>query len=256
MSSPDGLLVSGTQGGACHVWSMHRVEAPLATFRPHSGPVNCARWNHTNKVIATCSANGRLVLSSTTGTPLNLNIDQRSIPEIPLKALAFSGDSKLIAVGGEAATLYLWNLRTKQLQAELHGQGQRIASIAFDATSSTLAFGDVAGNVTLYSIASDGNGKSQLLAALDAPGGGVTSLEFSRKRSALLAIGFSTGHVVVWDCAKGAEYCRFRPSTAPGTISSCLDKGLCHTANVETNALPLRFLPFLSFVTFMFVLIS
>ena len=36
--------------------------SPISSYSPHRGTVNCVSWNHTNKVIASCGADGKMIL--------------------------------------------------------------------------------------------------------------------------------------------------------------------------------------------------
>ena len=46
------------------VISLHSFEsaAPIKSYCPHRGVINCVSWNHNNKVIASCGIDGKMTL--------------------------------------------------------------------------------------------------------------------------------------------------------------------------------------------------
>ncbi len=110
-------LVSGATDNKAVVWNSTAFQ-PQTIFLGHTAPVESASWASDNQTIATSSHGGVVrVWSADNGQELHSPyIDTQQ----PMRALAFSQASNLLAVGGDDGILRLWN----GLTCQQPGQGQ------------------------------------------------------------------------------------------------------------------------------------
>ncbi len=93
------------------VITIHSFEgvAPIKSYCPHRGIVNCVSWNHTNKVIASCGVDGKMGLMAADNPEkalLELSFDP--IKVVSINSCAFSPNSRYIAAGGTDSVVKVW----------------------------------------------------------------------------------------------------------------------------------------------------
>ncbi|KAL4881156.1 WD40-repeat-containing domain protein [Aspergillus karnatakaensis] len=113
----------------------------------------------------------------------------------PVKALAFSPNSRLLASGSEDATIKLWDATTRELRHELAGHSDDILSLAF-CGDSKLASGSGDGTIKLWDPV-----RGKLLQTLGVEGGfQVHTIAYSQHG---LIAGSHGGSVNLWDASSG-----------------------------------------------------
>jgi len=114
-------------------------------------------------------------------------------------SVAFSPDSKLLAVGDDHGATFLWNIATRRLMARLAtGPSQNALAVAFSPDGKVLAVAntDSRGGTFLWNIA-----RHAITATLTDPAGsGVNTVAFSPDGK-LLAAGDNNGTTYLWDVA-------------------------------------------------------
>ena len=114
-------------------------------------------------------------------------------------SVAFSPDSKTLAVGGATGRTGLWNVAAKRLTATLPDPGSKgVDSVAFSPDGKTVAAGDFNGRTYLWNAAT-----GQLTATLPDPGSkGVRPVAFSPDGKTVAAGDFN-GRTYLWNAATG-----------------------------------------------------
>ncbi|MGD0702341.1 MAG: helix-turn-helix domain-containing protein [Trebonia sp.] len=132
--------------------------------------------------------------------------------------LAFSPDSKMLAVGSADKTVRLWNVARPahpvQIGAPLTGPSGYVWAASFSPDGKTLAVGVTDGTVWLWNVAKPAH--PALTATLAGPAGDVYSVAFSPSGAQLAATSFE-GTVHLWDTS---------PATARAAICAGLGQPL------------------------------
>jgi WD40 repeat protein len=119
--------------------------------------------------------------------------------------LAFSPDSKILAVGSADKTVRLWNLARPahpvQIGAPLTGPSGYVWAAAFSPDGKTLAVGVTDGTVWMWNVAQPAHPVP--IATLTGPAGDVYSVAFSPSGAQLAATSFE-GTVHLWDTSPAA----------------------------------------------------
>ena len=119
--------------------------------------------------------------------------------------LAFSPDSKILAVGSADKTVRLWDVaapaRPVELGAPLTGPSGYVWAAAFSPSGTTLAVGVTDGTVWLWNVAQPAH--PLLIATLTGPADDVYSAAFSPSGAQLAATSFE-GTVHLWDTSPAA----------------------------------------------------
>lgn len=111
-----------------------------------------------------------------------------------VRALAVSQDATLIATGGDAGIIYLWDGQTGQPLTTLKSTlNSSIRAMAFTDSAQSLAVGDDEGRIAVWNLA---QGKE--IAVFDGHTEAVTSLTFTQHDELLVSSGFE-GSIHVWD---------------------------------------------------------
>ncbi len=175
----------------------------------------------------------RLAVAGFTGVQVYSTSSGALIGSIPTSAtngvfsVAFSKDSKLLAVGGQgivdtkyAGIAEIWNVASISLNASFASSSTNVYSVAFSPDGSTLADGGDNGALELWSIASG----SKSFALSTAAKIQVNSVSFSPDGKTLAAGGQNSGNgtntavLELWNVSAGVL--NFRPSIQASFISS------------------------------------
>lgn len=124
----------------------------------------------------------------------------------PIQSVAFSSDGNFLASGGESkyktdegkkTTIYLWEVKTKELIRTFSGHDLRINSIAFSPDGKTLASGSNDTTVRLWNVIS-----GEQLRILEGHSTNVSTVLFTPDNKSLLSSG--GGGIHFWDVETGA----------------------------------------------------
>jgi WD40 repeat protein len=119
--------------------------------------------------------------------------------EHPIRALARSPASALIATAGEETRVMLWNAAQGKLERILAGHTDFVNALAFSADGALLASGDAAGRILVWDIAS-----GQLLHTLRGHASDVHDVAF-RPDGKVLASASADSQVLLWDLVQGVR---------------------------------------------------
>jgi len=121
----------------------------------------------------------------------------------PVRSLAFSPNSQILASGGEDKTIFLWDVSTGQpLTQPLLGHAAAVWSLAFSPDGRLLASGTEDGQVLLWDVSPlfDADGASpRLLGRPLINGDRVWRVAFSLDGRVLASAGRNDGNIIVWD---------------------------------------------------------
>ena len=252
-------LAIGMADGAVRLWDVGRgVE--LARLVGDGQPIAALQFAGGGMVVA--AADGRVrLLRLPALEPLG-----ELAAGGPLRTAAFGPDAGLLALGREDGTVELWELASRQRQAELRTGGNAPVDLAFGASDAELAgisrggaawTWDIAGGVERSRTALGDGGSTILVGAgrplalvqagrtlrivdpagghaetaLDLPAGGLTSLAVAGKR---VALGTAGGETILLDYPSKAEIGTFKGHQGPVTaIALSEDGGFLATASTD-----------------------
>ncbi|MBL7622712.1 TIR domain-containing protein [Frankia sp. AgB1.8] len=122
---------------------------------------------------------------------------------IPVRALAFSPDTTILAVGHPDGTVGLWNPWTGHPMGTLKAGGLRVLTVAFSPDGERLAAGTDIGTVHVWDAVAARGASAPAARRLVGHTDWVNAVAFSPD-SELLASGSGSGTVRIWDAATGA----------------------------------------------------
>jgi WD40 repeat protein len=112
----------------------------------------------------------------------------------PIK-VAFSLDSKTVAIGQSDGGLRLWNLQSNEIGQRFGGNEQPVTSIAFSPDGKTLASGDNDGSVRLWNL--EGTPIGRAFQSYTNQRGAVSSIAFDRDGTTMI-VAYRDGNVRFW----------------------------------------------------------
>lgn len=207
--SADGkhLAAATHNGGAVKVWAVGSGKL-LRTFKEDEGGVACVGYSPDGKLLAAGSRDGTVDV-----WPAESGAARRTMAwphdaklKVPIKSIAFSSDSKIIAAASaatpwDADRVALWSVATgERLQHRFPGRRESNNSLSFSPDSKLVAAGNSEGEVKVWTV------KDGTPDPWDVPGhrGRVLSTALSPDGK-LLASSASDGTVRLWSVETGRE---------------------------------------------------
>lgn len=200
--SPDGTLVAAGQGwlgrGAIKVWNVetgelhHHYEEVIRAGSLAFSPDN--RW------LATAPRHDdeQVYLIDLQSDEIAMTLGEDTYTD-DVMGVAFNPDSTALAAGGLDEVLYLWDVQTGEMTAELTEIDSSIQAVQYSPDGSLLATGHGDGNVFVWNPTS-GAVRTRLYAGV----GRVSTLAFHPDQRSLLAVGGDNG-ATVWDLRANTE---------------------------------------------------
>ena len=151
--SPDGKTLASASMGTVTFWDVAKGTEKFVHKPPRDSPTrdsDAVVWSPDGKTLAVLSSNWGTVQfwDGETGKEKHgVGGDHRD----NLRCMAFSRDSKRLAVGG-SKVIWLWNLETDEEPTKLFGPGPYVRSVAFSPDGKILASGGVGDSVLLWDV--------------------------------------------------------------------------------------------------------
>ncbi len=139
-------IVSGGREGMVRQWN--RDGGLIREIAVHSGLIEGVAYSPDGSLIASCDRSGLVVIHDAVS---GVERQRRIIAGIRAYSIAFSADGALVAIGGSAGRVVLWNLGDDS-QRTLHEQSGDIRSVAFHPHGGHFVSGASDGTVALWSM--------------------------------------------------------------------------------------------------------
>ena len=207
--SPDGkIIASGSRDRAISIWDTETGKL-RKHLTGHTDAVNIVAFSPDGKTLASGSSDRTVRLwNAETGelwyTFLEYMNNQN---EIFVTELAFSPDGKMIASGAtEWPTLYVWDIKTGEVQQEHHSHNWSVDALAFSPDGTKLAVGGDSNAVEWLDVKRGATGTAMF--PTDHPGW-VSALAFSPDGKTLTTVtqsGTKSGTIRFWDTTDGDQH--------------------------------------------------
>ena len=148
-----GVLAAACERGTIQIWHkdvLLGIRAGSGTphlLRGHQGPVLALAWNG-GPILASTGSDRKVLLWSIKDAA----ITQISASAVLLRALAMSPDGNLLAGGGEASAITLWDVPGAEAKGKLAEHQDWVNALAFSPDSKLLASADNQGKVLLWDV--------------------------------------------------------------------------------------------------------
>lgn len=187
---------------------LHRLcHSELRTLTGHTGTLMAVAYHPQGKVLATASADGRVLLWEVeTGRLL------RTFPEQGPRILhlVYSPDGERLATAAEGGTLTLWDANSGTVLAALRGHRHAVTAAAFSPDGKRLASAGEDGTVRLWETYAGPEGRllaqeADVVAGLSfSPDG--ESLAFATMQGSLRVLCADTGEDILTDTRRGSRW--------------------------------------------------
>jgi WD40 repeat protein len=242
--SPDGKTLATADGSkVLRRWNV-ATGKELRPLQGHRGRVTCVAFSPDGKTLAT--GGGRdfeiRLWRAATGKELR----QLQGHTYYISSLAFSADGKTLASSSEDGTVYLWDVATGKVLAQLRDpRGGRVHSVAFSPDGRTVAAAEDGGPIYLWEVATK---KPRL--KLTSPQRRITAIAFSPD-GRTLASGSSDTSVLLWDVTGRRKNGKWVPAQLSASELTALyrdlgseDAGRAYQAGWHLTAAPSETVPF------------
>nr|CAB3449786.1 unnamed protein product [Digitaria exilis] len=173
----------------------------VLAYTPSPGnPVNAAKWNHTNLIVASAGDDKKISLwhkkGQNVGQLPTSNIDRGDDIEECIYSISFSNKgSRYLCSGGSGHIVRIWDLQRKRCIKWLSGHTDTITGVMYNCKDEHLASISMKGDLILHNLASGARA-----AELSDPNGQVLRvLDYSRNSRHLLVTAGDDGSVHLWD---------------------------------------------------------
>ncbi|KAF8689453.1 hypothetical protein HU200_041775 [Digitaria exilis] len=196
----------------------------VLAYTPSPGnPVNAAKWNHTNLIVASAGDDKKISLwhkkGQNVGQLPTSNIDRGDDIEECIYSISFSNKgSRYLCSGGSGHIVRIWDLQRKRCIKWLSGHTDTITGVMYNCKDEHLASISMKGDLILHNLASGARA-----AELSDPNGQVLRvLDYSRNSRHLLVTAGDDGSVHLWDTtAKSPKMSWLKQHSAP-TSGVCI----------------------------------
>jgi WD40 repeat protein len=144
--SPDGLLLGVNDGRDVLLLELGPGKEARRLSGAHRDPITCLAYSPDGRLLATGSADRRLVLWTMSGLAKDADRHVLLGHTDTISCLAFSRDGKTLASGSWDGTIRLWHTATFQEMGTLEGHTGRVYALAFSPEGKALASGGEAAN--------------------------------------------------------------------------------------------------------------
>lgn len=142
-------LMTGGRDNTVRLWDVVTGKA-LRTFEEHQGHITSVGFDPVKPMVVSASADGWLQLWDLTNGRLLRSLDHNRLSQITVKSLAFHPRGTVLATGGNAFTVQLWESTSYSLIRTLEGHTDRIDAVAFLSDGEFLASQSADGMVRLW----------------------------------------------------------------------------------------------------------
>ncbi|KAG6546910.1 hypothetical protein Mapa_011526 [Marchantia paleacea] len=199
-------------------------------YTPSPGyQVNCAKWNHTNLVVASAGEDRKISMwmknGQTVGVVPQPGAEADDAIDESILAICFSSKgSRYLASGGTGKIVRVWDMQRRRCIKWLKGHTDSITGIMYNCRDEHLASVSIRGDLIIHNLAS-----GTRAAELKDPHEQVLRvLEYSRLSRHLLVTAGDDGSVHIWDTtSRSPKISWLKQHTAPTTgvcFSPCNDK--------------------------------
>lgn len=162
--------------------------------------INCAKWNHTNLVVASAGEDRKISLwmkngQSVTTVSQSVNDGGDYVDESILAICFSSKGSRYLCSGGTGKVVRIWDLQRRRCIKWLKGHTDTITGVTYNCKDEHLASISLKGDLILHNLASGARA-----AELKDPHEQVLRvLDYSRSSRHILATAGDDGSVHIWD---------------------------------------------------------
>ncbi|KAL1500032.1 hypothetical protein AB1Y20_012709 [Prymnesium parvum] len=202
------LLATASEGLA--VWQPG-VDAPLVDSLPHDAPVSCLRWTTDDRVLASTSADGCVVLTRLEREAVDRLQVAPSGSGVAVLSLTWSPGSRYLATGASDAAIRVFDLRKGVQALTLRGHRAAVRSISWSPSEVYVASASDSGDILVHRV----QGSVAVVARLEHPlyatrisataPPPVGYVQWATFQPSLLAAGADDGTVTIWDVVPSAS---------------------------------------------------
>jgi len=153
MSMP--LLATAADDGVA-LWD--GGDEPRLRFAPHSASISALRWTANDRVLASASLDGAVVLSEPDGAlfdtlrPTAPPNSRGPIVPIPVLAIAWSPASRYLASGSADALVRIFDLQKREHALTLRGQRSGVCALSWSPSEVHVASASALGDVLVHRV--------------------------------------------------------------------------------------------------------